>query len=376
MKVLFMVSSTGLSHLARSLELARYLRYNGVEVIFACGYGHWRQLIHAYNFDPIPLYEVRLQYPKIHGIGCLKSSELLKSFQSELTLIKTIRPDLVVSDWRMTASVSSDVLGIPCIQIWNANWGLLAGFPDLVSAEFLNDYKYVISSWLYEIRSFLKTIRRYPKILDTQVLCGYRNIIPEHFLFRSLKHAFDKVSFSWIGPLVPWPDDSSNNSGNFSSNITHEIIIAFGGHHLPDLRQLVLDVSSSIGLSCLVLNQNPPRKLHSKQFSFFPNKLTKGKIVVTHGGIGSIYQALIVGKPLLVIPQHLEQLDNGRCVEKLGVGMCITKNSLDRKTLTDAFISLLDNSFAEKAEQIGRIFRQSKPLESANSVISEVMNNE
>ena len=106
-------------------------------------------------------------------------------------------------------------------------------------------------------------------------------------------------------------------------------------------------------------------------FSFFPKQLARGDVVISHGGAGSIYQALLVGIPLLVIPQHLEQLDHGRRVEEVGAGICLPPDCVNRESVMEAVSTLCEQRFKERTAEICQVLSSSRPFEESYIVIKE-----
>ncbi len=371
MRVLMLVSSSSLGNISRSLELAKFLRDRGEDVFFACDNGYWSPLVNAYDFTPISIFESRLYKSNENEIGIPKLPELMRALDNEKELILKIKPNVVISDWRMTARISTEITEVPCIQIWNSNWGLLAGHPEFVNPHFYQSYKAIVSSWQRKIDTLLNSIK-ISWTNDKFIMGGKFNIIPDHEIFRKLQVKNEKKDCVFVGPLVPWPVNWKDNSDKIINDTTHDITIAFGGHNLPRLKQFIMDIALFLKLRVFCLPSGPPQNLSKSLFSFFPSELLQGRFVITHGGIGSIYQSLLVGKPLLVIPQHIEHLDNGFCVERLGVGICISPEQLNKSTLIDAFDSLISNSFVEKTRNMSYLLRKSIPYENSYDLILEV----
>ena len=370
MRLLFMSSSTSLSHLARTLELARFCRHQGSDVSYACGIGSWPMLPRAYGFRPIRLSDVRLEGAKTFGIGSPSSDDLVRSYASEMKVIERVRPDGIISDWRLTASFSAAASGIRCIQVWNANWGLFAGYSSLVDQTLLPRYSSVLSEWRLPFEEFTSRIEGASFAPGDPIFRGDLNLIPDYPLFRNCDTATVDANCFFIGPLVPLPPAIPTHH---DTRTRHDITIAFGGHRLPELARVLMDVVSSLGFSCFKLESTAQVEVaEGETFSFFPERLKVGKIVITHGGIGSIYQSLFVGKPLLVIPQHLEQFDNGSRVKDLNVGDLLNVN--DKPKLRRAIKSLVDDDVSRLAAiNLGTLMRRMDPLSLAHQIISNFL---
>ncbi|CAG8556600.1 14282_t:CDS:2 [Funneliformis mosseae] len=66
---------------------------------------------------------------------------------------------------------------------------------------------------------------------------------------------------------------------------------------------------------------------YSPQFAILNH--TNVKIHLTHGGIGSIYESLYTGTPMLLLPIAFDQLGNSEKLLENGVGLLLSKGSLD-----------------------------------------------
>jgi len=95
--------------------------------------------------------------------------------------------------------------------------------------------------------------------------------------------------------------------------------------------------------------------------------LAEAKLVVCHGGLQTVTEALALGVPCIVIPQDVDQHVVGQRAAGLGAAVM-----LDEKTLTDeAFVGALARIEAERsrfetaAAAIGRSFADAMPLATA-----------
>jgi hypothetical protein len=313
-----------------------------------------------------------LEGAKTFGIGSPSADDLVKSYASEMKAIERVRPDGIISDWRLTASFSAAASDVRCIQLWNANWGLFAGYPSLVEPTLLSRYSSVLSEWRVPFDEFTLRVGGSSFATRDSIFRGDLNLIPDYPLFRNCNTATVDANCSFIGPLVPLPLEIPAHP---DTRAKHDITIAFGGHRLPELERVLMEVVSSLGFSCFKLESTPQVEVaEGESFSFFPERLKIGKIVITHGGIGSIYQSLFVGKPLLVIPQHLEQFDNGSRVKDLNVGDLLNVNDKDKPKLRRAITSLVDDDVSRLAAiNLGILMRKMDPLSLAHQIISNFL---
>lgn len=68
--------------------------------------------------------------------------------------------------------------------------------------------------------------------------------------------------------------------------------------------------------------------------------LERASVFVTHGGTGSVMEALLAGVPLVVVPQWLDVAPNAERVAELGLGRLIPPEDLDAERLRAAVLGL------------------------------------
>ncbi len=84
---------------------------------------------------------------------------------------------------------------------------------------------------------------------------------------------------------------------------------------------------------------------------------------ITHGGMNSVHEGLLSGVPEIVIPQHVEQLLNGKQVAATGAGVLLGSGTTDGQVtvaqLRAALDTVLDDpAYREAAERIGATLRE------------------
>lgn len=77
--------------------------------------------------------------------------------------------------------------------------------------------------------------------------------------------------------------------------------------------------------------------------------------IIHHGGIGSTGQALMAGKPQLIVPFNGDQFDNARRVHRLGISQTLKAKSFSAKRAKPLLTELLENrDILTKAQTIGQ----------------------
>lgn len=87
---------------------------------------------------------------------------------------------------------------------------------------------------------------------------------------------------------------------------------------------------------------------------------------VTHGGMNSVHEGLYYGVPLVVVPQQIEQLLNGRRVAQTGAGILLDSRPVTAETLRTAVDAVLtETRYRDNAGAIGQTLRDAGGSEQA-----------
>jgi UDP:flavonoid glycosyltransferase YjiC (YdhE family) len=125
-----------------------------------------------------------------------------------------------------------------------------------------------------------------------------------------------------------------------------------------DPRNVPLTISSNI----CVAHYAPYSKL-------FP----RASVIVHQGGVGTTAQALISGKPMLVMPYSHDQPDNARRVRRLGVARVIRRRRYRADLAAERITLLLENAkLRRRAAKIGEQLRAENGLKAACDALEEL----
>jgi rhamnosyltransferase subunit B len=96
---------------------------------------------------------------------------------------------------------------------------------------------------------------------------------------------------------------------------------------------------------------------HVKAFGYLPFSamLPRSALLVYHGGIGTLAQAIKAGIPHLVVPNGHDQFDNGWRIEKLGLGRSIPQTRYRAREVETAIRTLLgDREGSARRQEFAR----------------------
>ncbi|SDF57785.1 glycosyltransferase [Terriglobus roseus] len=100
----------------------------------------------------------------------------------------------------------------------------------------------------------------------------------------------------------------------------------------------------------------------------------RAAIIVHQGGIGTTAEALRSGRPQVVVPFNFDQPDNAARVVRLGVGLKHDRRMWKDRQAHYSLIRLIrDNSFAERAAQIGELIRKEDGTTTAVNAVEHLL---
>ncbi|MCD7781399.1 MAG: hypothetical protein LUG89_01690 [Methanosphaera sp.] len=316
MKVLMITCGVGIGHASRDLALAEYLKEYDYEVEFA-SYGSGLHYYEKNNLNPHQLPSMNFEGTDgaIDIDESLKQSKdipftFIKSMYKDATLIRQIKPDLVIADSDYSTPIASKFLNIPCIIITN---DLTFGFSELTDNSAIQYFEKSVSKIISTISKGCQSIL-IPDIPETVE-------IPKELENKS----------TYIGPLLhkdiqkEEPVEITRQRHGFT---THEkiIVVTIGGSEFGKLLiTIVIEMSSQINADKIIIftgleidpedfNIDPEdKKVIIKQFSYNLTEWMKlSNLTIALAGHTTSMELLTIKKPNILIPleNHIEQNRN------------------------------------------------------------------
>ena len=124
-RILFVGEAVSLAHVTCPLVLAQALDPHQYEVHFACSQGYDFLFEGASHFTRWPITTIpshQFLRALARGARLYERPTLEQYVEEDVRLLKEVRPDLVVGDFRISLSVSSAVCGVPYAALANAHW--------------------------------------------------------------------------------------------------------------------------------------------------------------------------------------------------------------------------------------------------------------
>ena len=109
-----------------------------------------------------------------------------------------------------------------------------------------------------------------------------------------------------------------------------------------------------------------PRHVCVAQYAPYSRLFPRASIIIHQGGIGTTAQALMAGKPMLVMPYSHDQPDNARRVQRLGVARVIRRSKYTAESAARKINLLLESArIQRRAASLGEQLRREDGLKAA-----------
>lgn len=394
-KALIFCEGIWLAHTARPLQVARALRAGGWDVEFGA-HGRFSSLpvsegfqVHSVStMDPERAIErirnARIGYDR-------RTVELY--VEDERTVIRRVAPDVILNDFRLPVAISARLEGVPFANILNAYWTnhyaprqrspedfiltrllgkrFTSAIMPSVVAPILRLYARPFNAVAKSCG--LETFGNIYDVMDSPHL----NLICDLEEFMPMEGQPER--FKYIGPIM-WepsvepPDwlervDPGRPSIYFSMGST-------GFAHYYDVLRRAFE-----GTEFQVLLTTGGADAGEMPENFFVAALAPAlgliercRLVICHGGNGTIYQALSRGVPVLGIPTFHDQDFNMQRVEDLGLGAALYPRGLTPQLLCETAERLMgDEAVRASCGVLGEKIREANAPARAVEHITELL---
>ncbi|HQU73142.1 MAG: glycosyltransferase family 1 protein [Calditrichaeota bacterium] len=261
--------------------------------------------------------------------------------------IRDFNPDLIVGDTSLVAGILGQLCSVPVVQIVR-----FLNHPDYGRVIWWKDYGDRIQppQVLPIINTALEKVGLSPLERPLSLLAGDHYLIPSIPQIEPISDVDHKNSF--VGPLSLELSGQAELAEPYCQFPRENpmVYVTFGGGaqsvHTEALVDTVVRAFAGKAINVVIANpqmvtaqdRNLPENI--RMFRWVPGQalIAACDLVVSHGGYGTLMEAVRLGKPLLVIPFHAEQEGNGRRLAQMGCGECLLPyREEDLKTVEKSF---------------------------------------
>lgn len=383
-----MAEAVTLAHVGRPLSLALGLPDDQYDIHFACADGY------EFCFKQTPFRRWRIDslssqqflHALANGKPLYTEGTLQTYVEDDLHLLKAVKPDLVIGDFRLSLSVSARLQQIPYITISNAYWSPYVRQHYTVPRLPLTA---VLPIWLADplfrlIRPLafashsvpLNRVRRRHGLasLGSDLRRTYTDAdrtlyadIPQLFPPQAMPPAHDYLgAVIWVPPvdLPAWWQRPELSSGR------PIIYVTLGSSGQGALLPRVLRALAPLPVTVLAATAGtvrvdavPPNAFVAP---FLPGDAAarRASLVICNGGSPTSQQALTAGVPVLGIAGNLDQFLNMHGIVAAGAGQLLRADRFEETALRHAATRLLDDGPARlAARQLAAAFRDYLPAQ-------------
>lgn len=335
-KIIFFPIEVGVAHIVRSLAIAEEAQKRGHQVLFALSKSK-EDLVKNSNIEVVTIKEF---FPDEESAEIAKDAPYLATFiPQELEILKAFKPDLAVNDLRMSALVSCKLANIPVFFISNTD-----GLPVKFYLPNANFPKFFYKLALPLVQSSLAKFKSqyFSSLVKAASLIGFKitkdelfkmtYIVPETEDYLPVSEKI--IDINYVGPIIwkgfeqirpPW--------FNFIKPDGKTIYLTFGGTGYDGAKLVSLSkILVEKGYRVIVSSSNI---IDESAFPKMPNlyvaKYLPGlevcrrvDLMVCHGGIGTLIQAVLAGKVSVSVPFNPDQYLHGLRFQELGLGICVS----------------------------------------------------
>ena len=379
MRAYFGACGMGFGHVGRCISIADRLKESGFHMLFST-YGEAVAFVRREGYPAVEAPSLfitteadgRIDMKRVLGVeGFLSVERFLNQVGFEVRAMRSFKPDVVVSDTRLSTVVASTMLGIPTMLMLNQ-------FHPLIPRE----------------RRFL----RLSKVGDGAILTvigdvwglADRIIIPDFpepntvslMNMRIPQRHRGKVLF--VGPILrrnPWDVQGPRDSG--SEVKVFAPISGPRAERLPLVHLLLKLFREFPGNFRIIMSMGCPdgNGVYMEHGNFTAYRWVEDRlglmewcdVVVSRAGHGTIMEAVSCGKPMVLIPTpgHSEQYGNARRAVEIGFAEAVEQYDLTAERLVEKVETVLkDESYRRKAEELQA---EARRLGGGERVVKEIM---
>jgi UDP:flavonoid glycosyltransferase YjiC (YdhE family) len=375
--VLFVAENLTLAQVVRLRALAAQLDARDYEVHFACS-----------EFEPIAFdgtHFARWPLVTVDRAEALRKVErgqrpyelevLARYVEEELRLFESVKPDLVIGDFRLSLPVSTRVAGLRHAALINAYWSpylVREGFPvpdhpivQLLGAERAS--KYFPQALPIVFAHFAAPLNRLRKRYGLAPLKSFLELLTgaDFTLYPDVPELCPTdglpENHEFLGPVL-WSPNVDFPAALGRSELPL-VYVTLGSSGRVAALDAVLAAIAELPLVALIATAGraEPGALpeNARVVDYVPGQIAAARaaFVVTNGGSSTGYQALAEGKPVLGIASNMDQYLTMAAIERAGAGLLVRSGSAKSAEIRLAMLRLLEApSFREGATRISQAF--------------------
>ena len=381
-RILFFAEAVTLAHVARPIALARGLAASTCESFFASD-TRYRRFLVGEALHALPLRSISsAQFLRSLAKGSpVYDVETLRAYVSEdLKLIHSVKPDLIVGDFRLSLSVSARLAGIPYAAISNAYWSpyyARKAYP-LPVLPITRVLPLSVANTLFRLAqplAFAFHCRPLNRIRQEHGLpslgMDLRRIYSDadYVLYADTPGMFPTenlpANHHYLGPIIWSPPVEFPPWWNELPADRPIIYVTLGSSGQALMSRLVLDTLAELPVTVLastagsVVTKGYPPNVFVADYLPGAEAAARSQLVICNGGSPTSQQALAAGVPVLGIASNMDQFMNMDAIVRQGAGAILRADRANPAGIQQAVQTLLASIAARAgAAELARTFRR------------------
>ncbi|ALI36242.1 UDP-N-acetylglucosamine--N-acetylmuramyl-(pentapeptide) pyrophosphoryl-undecaprenol N-acetylglucosamine transferase [Candidatus Nitrosocosmicus oleophilus] len=390
-KIVFMMQrvylapyGVGLGHASRLLILAENIKRPGIEMRFS-SFGEARNYVESQGYECEKVPPVEFMWGKDGEFSVMSNINKIPQWlvnlpvqiNKEIKYLKNFKPQIIISDSRLSPLIAARILNLPNILV-------------------INQVKLLLTPRLQEFKAV-----RFFETCNGELMGGMWNMsdrilipdLPPPYTIsestinsvKSIKSKLDYVGF--ITPRAKITEISLSKAKEvLQIDSTKPLIFVHisgpTGTRIPIIKKLI-DVFKNLPSVQFVFSEGKsngntiPTKISSNMwyFEWCPYKdeiYFLSDVIIMRGGHTAISQAIQYGKPIISIPiqSHGEQMSNSSKIERLGIGKAIDSKKMNQTMLIDAVNDLIyDNSYRDKMSDLMKLSNKLDGIQNVKDIV-------
>jgi UDP:flavonoid glycosyltransferase YjiC (YdhE family) len=389
-RILLVGESVSLAHVGRPLALARALDPERYDVSFACDprYEGLVRRVPGVRFMPLPSIPSDTFLASVQREVMIYRPEDIEAYlTAEAALLRDVRPDMIVSDFRWSMATSAELQGVPLAALANVHWS-----PYLVREDEAEPSRR--GRWSRRLRSGagrgLAEVRRRTPLLPTPWRAetetmrfnrarAKRGLPPVDGWFDLVTHGTftlyaEPPGLFDVAPLPPhhmflgailWSPDAPEPAWWRTWDTTRPVVyVTLGSTGAADRLAAIVRELSTLPATIVVATAGRARLSgmgpNVNVADYLPGleMAEHASVVVCNGGSGTVYQAAGQGTPVLGLWSNSDQQLTISMIERAGAGVGRPVRDTDPRGVRDLTARLLDDpGYRRRASALAAIFR-------------------
>ena len=375
----------GLGHASRLVMVADRLQKMGMVIRFS-SFGEAATYISMQGYKCIAVPPVEFAW-NMEGEFSIKYSiantlrwftNFSRQINKETRSMAEYKPDIIVSDSRLSSLITAKFFGIPSVVI-------------------LNQVKLLLSPRLREFRIARLFEKMTGEILGVMWTTADKILVPDlpppytiasHNIWDTSSVIAKLEYVGFTAPKIAVSQEQINKVANsLGLNRSRPVVFVHISGPIETRKpiiRIILEACKSLRpeIQYIISEGRPKGNLEPKKLSgsgwyyeWCPVRneiFAMSNLLVLRGGHVALSQAIQFGKPIITIPieNHGEQLGNSEKIVKIGAGLMLKPKELKANHITDAVHQILDNPTYQKNST--ELMRLTEKLDGINNIVNIV----